>query len=179
MRYNVFLVFLLLCFSCKETEARRPKTHTTNNFYKELLEKNKKLNKIEERNIKLLLSKDTIHNYQISNAGFWYRYIKKDTFGTVYPKTDDVVILKYSITDVFDNVIYDEKQVSYKVDKEDFIAGLNDGIKLMKEGEEAMFIIPSYRAYGVTGDGNKIGMNKTIKSKLQIIEIKQNQNENN
>lgn len=32
-------------------------------------------------------------------------------------------------------------------------SGLQEGLLLMKEGEKAMMIVPSYLAYGVTGDG--------------------------
>lgn len=32
-------------------------------------------------------------------------------------------------------------------------SGLQEGLLLMREGEKAMMIIPSYLAYGVTGDG--------------------------
>ena len=179
MKYSVLIITLILIFSCNSPEARRPKTHSTKNFYKEVLEQNKKLNNLEERKIEHLIKKDTSNIYQISNSGFWYSYIKKDTFGLVFPKTDDVVTLKYNITDVYDNVIYPEKEISYKIDKENFITGLSDGIKLMKEKEEVVFIIPSYRAYGITGDGNRIGINKTLKSKVKLIEIKRQINENN
>ena len=62
----------------------------------------------------------------------------------------------------------------YKVDKEDFIPALQDGIKLMKKGETIIFVIPSYRAFGVSGDGNKIGINQPIKSTVKLIDIKTN-----
>ncbi len=61
---------------------------------------------------------------------------------------------------------------NYTVDKEDFISGIQKGIKLMKMGETIIFVIPSYNAFGVSGDGNKIGLNKTIKSKVTLLNIK-------
>ena len=178
MKHSVFVLVFLVLISCRKNEARRPKSHTTQNFYKEVLEHNKRLNKIEDRNIELLLTKDTINNYQTSNNGFWYTYIAKDTLGNKAPKLDDIVTIKYDIKDVFDNVIYEAKEVEYKVGKENLIAGIADGVQLMKKGEEMIFIIPSYRAFGVTGDGDKIKMNKTLKTKIKLIDIKQKKNEN-
>ncbi len=172
MRFSVLIITLAVFLSCTEVQPRRPKSSSTKNFYQEVLEENKKLIRLEERNIEALIAKDTVSNYQISNSGFWYSYIKKDTFGQVFPKPDDIVTIRYNITDVFDNEIYGERELTYKVDKEDLISGLNDGVKLMKTSEEVVFIIPSYRAYGVTGDGNKIGINKTLKSNVKLIEIK-------
>ena len=59
----------------------------------------------------------------------------------------------------------------YIIDKEDFISGLQKGIKLMKIGETVTFVIPSYSAFGIAGDGNKIGINQSIKSKVTLINI--------
>jgi len=57
------------------------------------------------------------------------------------------------------------------VDQEDFISGIQQGIKLMKVGETVIFVIPSYNAFGILGDGNKIGMHTTIKSKVTLLNI--------
>ncbi len=178
-KYSVlFIISFLLFFSCKEQEARRPKQYSTNNFYKELIEKNKILNAQEKRFIESLISKDTLKVYKTSTLGFWYSYIKKDTLNSYTPKKDDLVTIKYNVTDINDNIIYKEQQMDYKVDKQDFIPGLQDGIKLMKKGEIITFVIPSYRAYGVTGDGIKIKGNQPIKSTITLINIiKQTENE--
>ena len=42
----------------------------------------------------------------------------------------------------------------------------------MKVGETIIFVIPSYNAFGISGDANKIGINKTIKSKVTLLNIK-------
>ena len=72
-------------------------------------------------------------------------------------------------------VIYGKDELGlkkYKVDKEDFISGLQSGIKLMKMGETIIFVIPSYNAFGISGDGNRIGINQSIKSTVTLINIK-------
>ena len=161
-----------LCLACSEIEARRPKQHSTTSFYKEVIEENKKLNKVEQKKIELLLAKDTLTNYLVSSSGFWYAYKSKDTLNTRYPAKGDIVNISYNISDVQGNLIYEEITRDYTVDKEDLIPALQEGIKLMKKGETITFVIPSYRAYGVVGDGNKIGINKTLKSTLTLIDIK-------
>jgi FKBP-type peptidyl-prolyl cis-trans isomerase len=42
----------------------------------------------------------------------------------------------------------------------------------MKIGETIKFIIPSFNAYDIVGDGNKIGINKSIISIVTLINIK-------
>ncbi|WP_299103875.1 gliding motility-associated peptidyl-prolyl isomerase GldI [uncultured Tenacibaculum sp.] len=166
------ILCLLLLFSCKEQEARRPKTHSTQSFYKEVLEKNKKLNALEKKRLEKWISQDTINNYKASAQGFWYVYQNKDTVNTITPKLEDVVKIRFDIVSIAGDTLYNTQEREYNVDKEDFIPALQDGIKLMKKGETITFVIPSYRAFGVTGDGNKIGINQPIKSTVTLIDIK-------
>lgn len=172
-------IFSLLLFACKEPEARRPKQHSTTSFYKDLIEKNKKLNNREKRFLEELIKKDTTNSYQTSASGFWYMYKKRDTVSTVVPKPSDEVTIEYDIVDIDNKILYPKQQRTYKVDKQDFIPALQDGIKLMKQGETITFVIPSYRAFGVVGDENKIGINQPIKSTVTLININQSiKNEN-
>lgn len=179
MKNSIYLVLLLLfMFSCKEPEARKPIEHSVSNFYKEVMAQNKKLNKLENEKIKQIIAKDTVLNFQSSSNGLWYAYVKKDTIKGITPKTGDIVTLSYDIATLFNQPIYEEKKVTYKVDKQDFFPGLEEGLKIMKEGEKAVFIVPSYTAYGVTGDGNRIKINQPIKSTVKLIQIKKDNEKN-
>ena len=166
---------LMLLIACKQQQARRPKQHSTSNFYEEVIAENKKLNALEKARLEAFLKQDTTQTYIASSTGFWYTYNVKDTVKTEMPEKNDIVEITFNITDVLGNVIYPTQQKTYKVDKEDFIPGLQDGIKLMKQGETITFVIPSYRAFGVTGDGNKIGINQPIKSTLTINKLIKNE----
>lgn len=169
-----FLLVIVVMVSCKQTEARRPKKQGTENFYKEVIEKNKKLNALEKKYLENWISKDTITKYETSPLGFWYAYKNKDSVNSVTPVLEDLVLISYDVTDLNGNTIYEKQEKSYKVDKEDFIPALQEGIKLMKKGETITFVIPSYSAFGVTGDGNKIAVNQPIISTVTLIEIKSN-----
>ncbi|CAM1349717.1 gliding motility-associated peptidyl-prolyl isomerase GldI [Tenacibaculum crassostreae] len=167
-----FLLIIFVAISCKEPEARRPKKHATTNFYQEVLKENKKLNELEKSRLEKWIAQDTIKQYKISPNGYWYYYETKDTLDLATPKPEDVVLLSYDITALTGEILYEKKERSYKVDKEDFIPALQDGIKLMKKGETITFVIPSYRAFGVTGDGNKVAVNQPIQSTVTLIDIK-------
>lgn len=179
MKHKIILFVLIasVVVSCKEPQARRPKQHGTTNFYKEVLKENKKLNALEKKRLEEWVAKDTVKEYKTSPNGFWYTYITKDTLNSNSPQFEDLVMLSYNIADLNGDILYEEKERSYKVDKEDFIPALQDGIKLMKKGETITFVIPSYRAFGVTGDGNKIAVNQPIQSTVTLIDIKSKKEE--
>ncbi|WP_369048495.1 gliding motility-associated peptidyl-prolyl isomerase GldI [Tenacibaculum sp. UWU-22] len=159
-------------YSCKEPQARRPKTHTTRDFYKEVVAHNKRLNELENKRIANFIEHDTIHTYHNSSNGYWFTYDKKNEDNLPNPKPNQTVVINFSVADLYGNELYPQQQKLYKVDKEDFIPALQNGIKLMKEGETITFVIPSYSAFGVVGDGDKIKPNQTIKSKVTLINIK-------
>jgi FKBP-type peptidyl-prolyl cis-trans isomerase FkpA len=169
---NSYLFFLMMfCFSCSKIEPRKPinpKPSTT--LYKESIA----LNKIEEDKILQIIKNDSTKLYLQSSNGFWYTYIHKLEENSPTPKEGNEVTVEYNITDLNDSILYNKVSLGVKkyiIDKEDFISGLQKGIKLMKIGETITFVLPSYSAFGITGDGNKIGINQSIKSTVTLINI--------
>jgi FKBP-type peptidyl-prolyl cis-trans isomerase FkpA len=177
MKSSLFFVFVFLCFmSCSVPQARRPinpKPSTT--VFQDNIAATKKLFQLEEARILKFIKNDSLVAYETSPNGYWYRYIHKIDGASPKPKSGDILELSYDIRDLNDAILYSEEILgvkNYMVDKEDFISGIQKGIKLMKVGETIIFVIPSYNAFGISGDGNKIGMNKTIKSKVTLLKIK-------
>jgi len=161
--------------SCSEQQARKPITVSNSSSLISTSTILKKINSIEELKIINYIKKDTFHDYIRSPNGFWYSYIINKPKNSISPKKGDLVQINYEISDLKDQIIY-SKQFNgikdYKVDEEDFIPGIQQGLKLMKTGETIKFIIPSFNAYGVVGDENKIGINKSIISIVTLINIK-------
>lgn len=176
MKINlVFFLMVLVFFGCKKSEARKPinpKPSTT--IFQENIEETKQLFQLEEKNILEYIKRDSLREYKASSNGFWYTYVHKIQENVSTPKAGDLVTLSYNIKNLNDSILYTKEALGikkYKVDKEDFISGIQKGIKLMKTGETITFVIPSYNAFGVSGDGHKIGMHTTIKSTVTLINI--------
>ncbi|WP_091892438.1 gliding motility-associated peptidyl-prolyl isomerase GldI [Polaribacter sp. KT25b] len=176
MKNSYFFFLIMFCFSCSKIEPRKPinsKPSTT--LYNETIKEAISLNKIEDDKILQLIKNDSTKVYLQSSQGFWYTYIHKIEENLPTPKNGDEVIFEYEIRNLSDSLIYSKKDLgikSYVVDKEDFISGLQKGIKLMKIGETITFVLPSYSAFGITGDGNKIGINQSIISTVTLTNIK-------
>lgn len=165
----------MLCFGCSKIEPRKPiNPRPSSTILQETIQESKKLNALENARLLSIIEKDSTKNYQVSSNGFWYAYINKVEESKKSPKIGDVVSIQYDIADLQGNIIYSKEELglkNYKVDKEDFISALQSGIKLMKVGETITFVIPSYKAFGVSGDGKKIGINQSIKSTVTLINI--------
>ena len=175
MKIKLLIFTSIVCFSCSKIEPRKPiNPKPSSTILQETLQESIKLNVLENSRILSIIEKDSTMNYRVSPNGYWYTYINKIQESKTTPKIGDVVSINYDISDLQGNIIYSKEELGvkyYRVDKEDFISALQTGIKLMKVGETITFVIPSYKAFGVSGDGKKIGINQSIKSKVTLINI--------
>jgi len=60
----------------------------------------------------------------------------------------------------------------FKVDYDQVESGMHEAIKYLREGDRAIIIIPSFRAFGLAGDMDKIPGNRTIVYDLTLNEIR-------
>lgn len=159
-------LFCLIFTACKQQQdARHPVSRATGVFMKKSIARNKKLIASEEDQIKALMKKNANISYIASTKGYWYTYITKNEIDTLTPKKGDVAFFNYELKDLNGNTIYSEVELRpqvYRVDKQDIIVGLRDGIKLMHKNEKVNFFFPSHIAYGYHGDNKKIGVNQPL-----------------
>lgn len=173
----VLLVFVSVLSACTKPSPRKPIVRNTSSFLNESIKRNKIINKSEESALLDLMKNDTSHQYISSKNGFWYYYIRKNSKAILVPKKGDIINYSYSIKDIYGDMLYTQKELgvrSYIVDKQELITGLQDGLKLMKEGEEVVFLFPSYKAYGYSGY-QKIGTNQPLIYTVNLKKIKVNQ----
>jgi len=176
MKINFLICICFLSLGCSKVEPRKPiNPRPSSTILSKTVAESIRLNTVENLKILEVIKADSSKKYQVSPNGFWYSYVTKIDENRQTPKTGNEVIFEYNITDLQGAVIYGKDELGlkkYKVDKEDFISGLQSGIKLMKMGETIIFVIPSYNAFGISGDGNRIGINQSIKSTVTLINIK-------
>ena len=175
MKYNFkILLLLFLVTSCFNSKARKPISKSSNDFIEESIARNKKLYASEEKAIKQLIKNDSLHTYYSSPNGFWYYFINKVKTDTDKPKFGNEVTFDYEIKNLNGSLIYSKEELglqNYLVDQQDLIQGLQEGIKILKEGEIVSFLFPSYKAFGYYGDKNRIDVNQPIIINVHLIKI--------
>lgn len=173
---------IVLMWSCKSPEARRPVTHESGSYINESIERNRKIVADEEAYIQQIIEEDTSNQYISSPHGFWYYYNEKDTTVAPTPKFGDIVEFDYDLRTLDGRTIYSDEEIptrSYAMDKEKLFSGLREGLKLMKAGETVTFLFPSHKAYGYYGDKNKIGRNIPVISTVTLHTITEENNNHN
>ncbi len=176
-RVLTILGILALAISCGEPEARWPVEAKSGSFLKLSAERNRRLLEQEEALMAQLMARDSAHTYQESASGTHFYYeVKSETPG-YKPQPDDLVTLRYNLTTWNDEPLYREEEIGtlrYKVDKQELFPGLRNSVKLLQEGETAVFLFPSSLGYGYHGDNDRIGPNLPLKSRITLLKIEKN-----
>jgi FKBP-type peptidyl-prolyl cis-trans isomerase len=134
---------------------------------------------VEEAN-RYLVQKDRerVENYierrgidmQMTQSGLWFMITDSGAGNLI--KTDDRILIEYNCelldgTEVYSSVDKGPREIV--IGKTNTEAGLDEGLRMLRGGSEAFFIIPSYLAHGLLGDGEKIPPRAVVVYSIRVI----------
>jgi FKBP-type peptidyl-prolyl cis-trans isomerase FkpA len=105
-----------------------------------------------------------------SETGLWY-WIKKEGAGK-FLSDNDKILMNYKCSLLDGTEIYNSDKLGPKefvLGKSDIEAGLNEGLRLVKRGGEAIFILPPFLAHGLVGDGKSIPSRAVLVYNIEIL----------
>jgi FKBP-type peptidyl-prolyl cis-trans isomerase FkpA len=165
-----YLVILLLTFasvSCRNNPGNpgpfnKPDKDKMADLNRYLIQKDRERiqNYIERKNLRMIESPTGLW-YQITSAGE----------GTNFADNSKVVF-EYECSLLDGTKCYSSKALGPKeviLGRSGIEPGLNEGIRILKPGAEAIFILPPYLAYGLPGDGKMIPSRAVIVYNVNIL----------
>lgn len=178
MKFSQFLfIGFLLVISCANPKPRKPIMRTGSMDMSESVALNKRLLQHEMNLFDVIMQQDTLHSYIDSHFGFWYAYDIQNLNDSIRPIIGNEVTFLYDIKSVAGEIIYSQEELgekTYLIDQQDFMQGIQEGIKLMKVDEKVIFLLPSQKAYAYLGDEKKIGSNMPLIVTVELIDIRNN-----
>lgn len=174
---SLFLIGFIVFVSCANPKPRKPVTHRGDVDMSRSVQYNQNLYKREMLLFESFVKEDTTHTFKDSQHGFWYANITEKPQKGDFPKKGDEVVFSYEIKTVQGNIIYSKEELgakTYFVDQQDFMQGIQEGIKLMKVDEKFIFLLPSLKAYGVYGDGDRIKTSTPLVVTIELLSIQNN-----
>lgn len=172
-KITLALFIVILIFSSCNEEPKQTRI-SKKELKEQLIKHNQKKVRTEDEILKDYLKTNYPEALKTS-TGLRYVVYPAENRGDRNVKNTDIVIIDYSILLLNDREIYSSKKEGgpelFRVEHEDAPAGLHEGLQLMNIGDSAVFIIPSYLAYGFTGDQNAIGQNAILVYKVVLMEI--------
>lgn len=167
---KIWSILFLLSFSVlagctsgqkKSDPRRKPDKNEMADLNRYMVQKDKEriLNYLERKNLKM----------SESPSGLWY-LIKSEGNGRLF--TDfDVIKTDYECSLLDGTVCYSSETTGPReivLGRSPVEAGLDQGLRMLKPGGEAVFIIPPFLAWGLKGDGNKIPSRSILVYKVKI-----------
>ena len=176
MNPNILVLLHLAFFlACNSPSPRRPIVKSSTPVLEKSVTLNKKIVALEQAYIKRFVAKDSLHDYINSNKGFWYCYLHKNS-SEPRPYKGNQVFYEQEIQSLDGTVLLSKEALgiqSYVVDKEHRMKGLQEGIKIMRLGEEMQFVFSSFVAYRSKGNLEfNVGPNQPIVCRIKLISIK-------
>jgi FKBP-type peptidyl-prolyl cis-trans isomerase FkpA len=166
----VYFSLLLIFFSCQYNNKDIPAVKEED-FSEEMISLNKEIARREKEDIELIAKRYKWNLIQ-TESGLYYQIINQ-TKGE-YPQKKDKVKIKGIIMltngkEIYNSTIDGVKE--FTVNMSDEFVGLHELVRLMRVGEKANAIVPSYLAYGASGNGADVPPLSSLICKLELINI--------
>ena len=165
MRTALIIVMMVLAAGCQN----KPDTKSTAapRTEDELIRINRTMITQDREQITVYLKK-TNRQFTETNTGLWYSVLENGSGPAV--KTGDNVSFDFECTLLNGEPCYSGTQ-TIRVGYTDAGSGVTEGLQLMQEGSDYLFIVPPYLAFGLTGDGGKIPGRAILLYRIRIKDI--------
>jgi FKBP-type peptidyl-prolyl cis-trans isomerase FkpA len=166
-----FIFFLLGFFACStendsgESEFEWNKDQST--------ELNKEIVKEEDLQIRLYLAHHAEWKMTKTGTGLRHFIYEKGSGKSAQVGMTAGVVIKVQLLN--GTVCYQTKKDfldEFIIDKSNVETGIQEAIKLMKEGDKVRLVIPTHLAHGITGDLDKIPPLSTLVVDMQLVKLK-------
>jgi FKBP-type peptidyl-prolyl cis-trans isomerase len=163
----LFSFLLSVIFSCNSNSEKRRQDYKPGkkemsdlNRYFVLKDKERIQNYIERKSLKM----------KESDTGLWYQIMKEGS-GRFFTDNDKV-IMDYECSLLDGTKCYSSKDLGPKeviLGRSKIESGLDESLRMLKPGAEALFIMPPLLAYGFLGDGKMIPSRSVIVYNIRIL----------
>ncbi len=169
--YAMVLASLAGCSCGKNTEKKEPSAIPAGEKKEMLLRVNKFLVK---KDIELIESYSERRGWdmEVTESGLFYEIYHRT--GGEPARQGARIRIAYQISLLDGTLCYSsdrEGPKEFLLGKSQEISGLEQGVEMMREGEQARFIIPPHLGYGLMGDGERIPARSIIVYEVELLKI--------
>lgn len=161
-----------MIFSTCNTSVKRDNGSEVMPQKEELIRHQKSVIRNEDEDIENYIAR---RNYPIitTQTGLRY-YVYQRGVGADLIREEDVVEINYKVSLLDGTLIYSSDnlgKLELKVGRSGLANGLQEGLRYLRAGDKAILIIPSHLAYGLSGDGDKIGQFQVLVMDVEVLSV--------
>ncbi len=166
-----FVIMLLLVTACWPEEEDVQAGLDTRQLQQVLELTNKQLLAREEQMIDDLLVR---YGWDMEQSGSGLRYKIREPGEGPRASYGSFAELSYDVFLLNGDPVYssdDEGLLQFRVGRGGAVTGMDEGVRLLRQGSKATFILPFHLAHGIPGDGDRIPGRATIIYQVELINI--------
>ena len=167
LRYLIYIFLLYVLVSCKNSAEKNSVNPQPGE--NEMVDLNRYFVRKDRERIQNYIERKNLRMTE-SPTGLWYQLIKEGE-GEIFSDNDQVTF-DYECSLLDGTKCYSSKEMGPKeifLGRSEIEPGLYEGLRMLKRGAEAIFIMPPYLAYGFLGDGKKIPSRSVIVYNVRIL----------
>jgi FKBP-type peptidyl-prolyl cis-trans isomerase FkpA len=168
----VYVLFLILCYSCSEQPQPSSSTRHLGMMSDSLVNYNRGIVLTEDQQIEDFVAR---YGWKMNKTGTGLRYLIFKKGQGVKTVKGKVAMIRYTLRLLNGSLCYSSDKdglKEFKIGYGGVESGLEEGILLMHVGDRAKFIVPSHLAFGLLGDQNKIPQHATLVYDIELVQIK-------
>ena len=130
-----------------------------------------KMTKEESRMIDRYIER---HKWDMKKTGTGLRYMIYEEGTGMKAKTGMEATVNYEIKLMDGTLCYSSDEQGprkFLIGRDHVESGIHEGITLMKVGDKAKFVLPSYLAHGLSGDNNKIPPRSSLIVDMHLLRL--------
>lgn len=163
--FIVFSLFSMVFSSCRDDKTGEEKVALTDD---QLVDINRELVIKERERIESYIKRKDL-NMVMSDAGIWISLIKEGQGQLL--EAGDKVSLEYTCSLLDGTLCYSsarDGELKISIGRSDIATGLDEALRMLKPGAEAVIILPSNMAYGLIGDNNRIPARAALIYRIKV-----------
>jgi FKBP-type peptidyl-prolyl cis-trans isomerase FkpA len=178
MRSCKIYIFLLIIIASFSMDGCKPKYHRQEIPTKQALPDQESILRSNQlmikQDVQSIKDKAAVRGWSLIETGtgvFYHRYNLASGQPAKKIQPGDKVTLAYKLSLLDGTGCYSSKNQGLKqftVEKSEAESGLHEAIQFLYPGDSALIILPPYRAFGLTGDGNRIPPRATLVYEIHI-----------
>jgi len=169
---SILIILSIVLISCNNRDEERQGQVNDAALEEALLKANIEAVRVEDQQIDDFVDRN---QWEVQKTGTGLRYLIYETGNGEKAEEGMVAEIEFEIRLISGELVYSSDvngPKEFLIGKGGVEPGLEEGILLLHEGDRAKFILPSHRAFGLTGDQDKIPPKATLIYDVKLIKIK-------
>jgi len=171
MKYALYVTVLMLCIACQNSAPTETEQQSASVTKEQFIEFNKALVAEENDYIDALLLR---YKWNTTTTETGVRYWVYENGNGIKIESGNVLQCSYTLKLINGDEIYNsdtDGDLIFRIGKSDQPSGLEEVLLLLRQGDKAKVIVPSYLAYGFAGDDNKVPSMATLIYDIHIEKV--------